>query len=58
MLSYCLKSRKNTESKNPKVVRTKNGRIILLSKCSVYNNKKSKFYKEKEARGLLSNLTR
>ena len=23
MLSYCLKCRKNTESKNPKVVRTK-----------------------------------
>ena len=33
MLSYCLKCRKNTESKNPKVVRTKNGRIMLLSKC-------------------------
>ena len=28
MLSYCLKCRKNTESKIPKVVRTKNGRII------------------------------
>ena len=26
--SYCLKCRKNTESQNPKVVRTKNGRII------------------------------
>ena len=31
MLSYCLKCRKNTESKNPKVARTKNGRIMLLS---------------------------
>ena len=35
MLSYCLKCRKNTESKNPNVARTKNGRIILLSKCVV-----------------------
>ena len=36
MLSYCLKRRKNTESKNPKVVSGKNGRIMLLSKmCSV-----------------------
>ena len=35
MLSYCLKCRKNTESKNPKVVRTKNRRIMLLSKCTV-----------------------
>ena len=33
MLSYCLKCRKKTESKNPKATRTKLGRIILLSKC-------------------------
>ena len=56
MLSYCLKRRKNTESKNPKVVRTKNGRIMLLSKCSVCNSKKSKFLKEQEPRGLISSL--
>ena len=31
MLSYCLKCRKNTENKNIKVVKTKNGRIMLLS---------------------------
>ena len=31
MLSPCLKCGKNTESKNPKVARTKNGRIMLLS---------------------------
>ena len=31
MLSYCLKSRKNAESKNPKAVRNKNGRIIFLN---------------------------
>ena len=35
MLSSCLKCRKNTESKNPKNVRTKNGRIILLAECEV-----------------------
>ena len=40
MLSYCLKCRKNTESKNPKVVKTKNGRIMLLSKCAVCDSKK------------------
>ena len=40
MLSHCLKCRKNTESKNPKVARTKNGRIMLLSKCAVCNSKK------------------
>ena len=41
---------------NPKIVRTKNNRLMMLSKCSVCNNKKSKFIKEQEARGLLSNL--
>ena len=51
-----MKCRKNTESKNPKVIRTKNGRIMLLSKYSVCNSKKSKFLKEQEARGLLSSL--
>ena len=56
MLSYYLKSRKNIESKNPKSVRTKNRRIMLLSKFSVRNSKKSKFLKEKEAKGLLANL--
>ena len=49
MLSYCWKYRKNTESKNPKVVRTKNGRIIILSKDAVSDSEKSKFIKEQEA---------
>ena len=53
MLPYCLKCRKYTESKNPKVVRTKNGRIMLLPKCGVCDSKKSKFIKEQEASGLL-----
>ena len=56
MLLYCLKYSKNTESKNPNVVRTKNGRIMLLSKYAVCDGKKSKFIKEKEASGLLSSL--
>ena len=40
---------KNTEYKNPKVVRTKNGRIMLLSKCVVCNGRKSKFLKKKRS---------
>ena len=32
ILSHCLKCIENTESKNPEVVKTKNGRIMLLSK--------------------------
>ena len=31
---------------------------MLLSKCVVCNSKKSKFVKEQEAKGLLSNLMR
>ena len=56
MFSYCAKFRKNTQSKNPEAGKTKNGRIMLLLKCSVHNSKKSKFTKEQEARGLLSGL--
>ena len=46
MLSYCFKCRKNRESNNPKVVRTRIERTILLSRCSVCNSKKSKSLKE------------
>ena len=56
MLTYCLKCRKNTESKNSKFVRTKSRRIMLLSKCEVWANKKLKFVKEQEAGVLLSSL--
>ena len=57
MLSYCLKFKKNTESKNTKVIKTKNREIMLLSKCTLCNSKKLEFIKEQEARGLLSKLT-
>ena len=40
MLSYCLKCRKNTESKNPSVTKTNIGKLITLSKlqCGVLEN--------------------
>ena len=44
------------DSKNPKVGKTKNGRIMLLAKCEVCDSKKSKFIKEQEAGRLLSSL--
>ena len=56
MLSYCLKCRKNTESKNPKAARKKNGRIMLSSKFAMCDSKKSKFIKQQETSGLLSSL--
>ena len=56
MLSYCLKCKKNTESINPKVSKTTNGKAMILSTCAISGSKKSKFIKEQEAKGLLSNL--
>ena len=53
MLSYCLKCRRNTESVNPKV---SNGKAMILSTCAICGSKKSKFIKEQQAKGLLSNL--
>ena len=56
MLSYCLKCKKNTESIDPKVSKTRNGKTMFLSKCAICGSKKSKFIKEQQAKGLLSNL--
>ena len=56
MLSYCLKCKKNTESIDPKVSVTSNGRTMILSECAIWGSNKSKFIKKREAKGLLSNL--
>ena len=56
MKSYCLKCRKDTENINPKVSKTSNNRIMVLSKCAICASKKSRFIKNQEAKGLLSNL--
>ena len=56
MLTYCLKCKKNTKNVDAKMMKTKNGRLMLLSKCAVCGSKKSKFMKEQEAEGLLSSL--
>ena len=50
------KKKKNTESIDPKVSATSNGRTMILSKCAICGIKKSKFIKKQEAKGLLSNL--
>ena len=56
MKSYCLKCRKNTENINPRVSNTSNGRKTILSKCAICGSEKSRFIKNLEAKGLLSNL--
>ena len=56
MKTYCVKCRKDTENIDPKMVRTKNNRLIMQSKYPACEIKKSRFVKEQEAKGLLSNL--
>ena len=55
MNTYCVKCRKDTENLNSKIFKTKN-RLIMQSKCPVCGIKNSRFVKEQEAKGLLSNL--
>ena len=56
MKTYCVKCKKDTENIDPKIFKTKYNRLFMQSKCSVCKNKKSRFVKEQEAKGLLSNL--
>ena len=56
MLSYCSKCKKNTESIDPNISATSNGRTMILSRYAICGSKKSKFIKKQEAKGLLSNL--
>ena len=58
MLSYCLKckKRKNTENINLAVLKTSNGKIMMLSRCDNVAVKNSDFIKEQEASGILSSL--
>ena len=55
MKSYCLRCRKDTENINPRFSNTSNGRT-MISKCAICGSKKSRFIKNQEAKGLLSNL--
>ena len=54
MKTYCVKCIKDTENIDPKIV--KKITLVMQSKCSVCGIKKSRFAKEQEAKGLLSNL--
>ena len=54
--TYCLACRKYTKCINPKIVRNKHNRLMIQSNCVVCGSQKSKFIKEHQAMGLLSNL--
>ena len=50
MLSHCLKCRKNTESQNSEVLKTKNGRIMQCDR------KKNEIYQRTRSQWLLNSL--
>ena len=56
MESYCIRFRKKTKTLNSKILKTKNGRLIMQSKCAERGIKKSRFVKAQEAKRLLGNL--
>ena len=49
METSCVKCGK----KNPKIFKTKNGRLIMQRKCIECGFKKSRFVKKQKAKGLL-----
>ena len=56
METIWVKYNKKPENVNPKIFKTKNGRMIMKPKCVECGFKKSRFVKEQEAKDLLSNL--
>ena len=46
MNTYRLLCKKDTRNIDPKVVKTKNNKKMMLSRCSICNNKKSTFTAE------------
>ena len=56
MKTYCVKCRKATENIDLKIVRIKNNRLVMQSKCSLCGIKKSRSVKEQKGNVLSSNL--
>ena len=54
--TYSLVCKKHTETTNPKIVRNRQNRLMILSNCGICGSKKSRFTKEQQAMEILSNL--
>ena len=54
--TYCLVCRKYTKNNNPKLVRNRQDTLMIQSNCAKCGSKKSRFIKEQQAMGILSNL--
>ena len=46
MNTYCLSCKKDAKNIDSKVIKTKNNRKMVLSRCSICNNKRSTFVSE------------
>ena len=53
MKPYCLKCRQYVENIDPEMVRTKNNRLIIQSKCHPCRIKKLRFVKVQEAKRII-----
>ena len=42
-ITYCLSCKKDTKNIDPRIVKAKNNKRVMLSKCTICNNKKSTF---------------
>ena len=54
--TYCLACRKYTKNSNPKIVINRQNRLMKQSNCATCGSKKSRFIKEQQVMGILSNL--
>ena len=50
MKTYCIVCKKHTDNINSKMVKNKIGRLVLLSQCSIFKNKTSRFIISQEAK--------
>ena len=54
--TYYLVCRKYTKNNNPKIVRNRQNRLMIESNYATCDSRKSRFIKEQQAMGILSNL--
>ena len=54
--TYCLVCRKYTKNNDPKIVRNRQNRLMIQSNRATCGSKKSRFIKEQQVMGILSNL--
>ena len=53
-ITFCLSCKKDTRNIDPKVIKPKNNKRMIILRCSICNNKKSIFMLQ--GSGLLDNL--